>query len=247
MLTTMYSQSGNMKRPAKLHEVFWLEQRQAEVPQDDLWLGERELAKLATLRFAKRRNDWRLGRWTAKSALAAHLHRDHTRETLRETEVLAGDDGSPEVWIRGQRGPAAISLSHSNGKALCVVGVAKSAIGCDLELVEPRSEAFVSDYFTNEEQWRIRLSNPSQRSLLANLFWSAKESALKAMRTGLRQDTRTLSVFLLEDCVQGREWHALVVRSDTAEVFPGWWKEEGAMLRTIVGKSRLALPIPLSQ
>ncbi len=247
MQTAMSSQSGSVKKPPRLHEVFWMERREPEVPEDDLWLGERELAKLATLRFAKRRNDWRLGRWTAKCALAAHLNRTHTRETLREIEVLAGGDGSPEVWVRGQHGLASISLSHSNRMALCVVGATKSALGCDLELVEPRSEAFVSDYFTSEEQRHIRRSDRSQQPLLANLFWSAKESALKSMRTGLRQDTRTLSVVLLEDCVQSREWHPFLVRSDTAGLFLGWWKEEGAMLRTIVGKGRSSLPIRLSQ
>jgi 4'-phosphopantetheinyl transferase len=247
MLTTMSSQSVSVKRQPKLPDVFWLERRALDVPVDDLWLGERELAKLAELRFVKRRNDWRLGRWTAKCALAAYLNRAHSREALREIEILAGGDGSPEAWVRGQHGTAAISLSHSNGKALCVVGVAKSALGCDLELVEPRSEAFLSDYFTRDEQRQIRLSDRSQRVLLANLFWSAKESALKAMRTGLRQDTRTLSVVLLDDCSQGREWHPLEVQSDAAEVFQGWWKEEEAMLRTIVGRGRSSLPIPLSQ
>jgi 4'-phosphopantetheinyl transferase len=247
MLTKMSSRSASLKQQQKLHEVFWLEQRELDVPEDDLWLGERELAKLVELRFPKRRNDWRLGRWTAKCALAAYLNQARDREILPEIEILAASDGSPEAWIRGQHGPEAISLSHSHGIALAVVGVAKSALGCDLELVEPRSEAFLSDYFTIEEQQQIGLANSSQRHLLTNLFWSAKESALKAMRTGLRQDTRTLTVVLLDDSHQSREWHALEVHSDTAEVFRGWWKEEEVMLRTIIGTDPLSLPIPLGQ
>ena len=34
---------------------------------------------------------------------------------------------------------------------------------------------------------------------VANLIWSAKESALKVLRTGLRRDTRSVDVSLLPD------------------------------------------------
>jgi 4'-phosphopantetheinyl transferase len=53
-------------------DVYWLDQTQADVPAGDEWLCAREAACLARLRFAKRRADWRLGRWTAKRALAAY-------------------------------------------------------------------------------------------------------------------------------------------------------------------------------
>lgn len=246
MLTTISSQSGSVKKPPKLHEVFWLEQRQSDVPDDDLWLGERERAKLAELRFAKRRNDWLLGRWTSKCALAAYLNRSRDRESLTEIEILAASDGAPEAWIGGQHGSAAISISHSNGVALTVAGVAHSMLGCDLERVEPRSEAFISDYFTPHEHRQLRLADLSHRHLLANLFWSAKESTLKAIRSGLRLDTRTLSVILPGGFSQVQDWHPLRVHS-VAEDFQGWWKEEEGMVRTIVGRNLSSLPVSLTQ
>ena len=51
--------------------VYWLEQTEANVPEDNTWLSPREVAFADRLRFAKRRADWRLGRWTAKRAGAA--------------------------------------------------------------------------------------------------------------------------------------------------------------------------------
>lgn len=243
----MSSQSANLKKPPKLREVFWFEQRLSDVPEHDLWLGKRELAKLSELRFAKRRSDWRLGRWTTKCALASYLKNSHSRETLSEIEIVAANDGAPEAWIGGQTAPAAISISHSNGIALTVVGCAQSPLGCDLEQVAPRSEGFLSDYFTAKEQIQFRFADRSLRPLLANLFWSAKESALKALRTGLRQDTRSLSVVLTEEFAHDREWHLIEVQSCTSAVFSGWWREERGMLRTIVGQDPSSLPQPLNQ
>ena len=54
-------------------DVYWLEQSEADVPTADDWLSENEVARLNSLRVAKRRADWRLGRWTAKCAVAASL------------------------------------------------------------------------------------------------------------------------------------------------------------------------------
>ena len=60
----------------------WLTTSAPEVPPGDAWLSARERAVLAGLRLAKRRDDWRLGRWTAKTAVAAWLGVDAERKPL---------------------------------------------------------------------------------------------------------------------------------------------------------------------
>ena len=70
--------------------------RRCEVPPDDDWLTGGERAVLAGLAVAKRRADWRLGRWTAKSLLAAVLD-----VPLDRVEVRAADDGAPDVFVDG--------------------------------------------------------------------------------------------------------------------------------------------------
>jgi hypothetical protein len=57
-----------------LIEVHWLEQTKADVPPQNDWLSPAETALLNAMRFAKRRTDWRLGRWTAKNAVAVYLN-----------------------------------------------------------------------------------------------------------------------------------------------------------------------------
>ncbi|HZQ67273.1 MAG TPA: 4'-phosphopantetheinyl transferase superfamily protein [Terriglobales bacterium] len=245
MPTTTCTQFESTKRRPRLREVFWLEQNERDVPQDDLWLGERELATLSRLRFAKRRAEWRLGRWTAKLAVSAYLGRDISQQSLRALQICAAEDGAPEVLTPSGR-EVTISLSHRAGIAMCAVTLAGMAIGCDLEVVEARSDAFIHDYFTVQEQATIRDAGLSQQPLLANLFWSAKESALKATRTGLRSSTQSLNVLLLHDSPCTGDWRPFLIESKAGESIDGWWQRDGELLRTIVTIPAACAPTPLS-
>lgn len=69
-------------------------------------------------------------------------------------------------------------------------------LGCDLELIEPHSDALVADYFTADEQAMVARTLAADRSRGLDLLWSAKESALKGLRVGLRLDIRCVSVTL---------------------------------------------------
>ena len=168
--------------------VYWLEQTEADVPVNNDWLSANEKACLSALRFLKRRADWRLGRWTAQCAISACLSLPSALERFREMEILQAKDGAPEVFVDGDPAAVSISLSHSSGVAICAVAPRDIHLGCDVELVEPRSHEFVTDYFTAEEQAQVARATEERRDQVVTLFWSAKESALKALRAGLRLD-----------------------------------------------------------
>ena len=146
------------------------------------------------MRFEKRRADWRLGRWTAKLAVSAYYNAPCRPDCLRRFEIRPEMSGAPNVWIGTRPAPLTISLSHRAGSAVCAVAPAGVELGCDLETVEPRSPEFLADYFTAREQSLVKQAATSDRPRLVALFWSAKESALKALRLGLRVDTRRLEV-----------------------------------------------------
>jgi len=114
--------------------------------------------------------------------------------------------------------------------ALAAVDDAGKALGADLEAVEPRSDAFVRDYFTRRE---IAAVEAGERDLLANLIWSAKESALKALGAGLTLDTRAVEVELGPGAGEG--WRALRVHG--AAELSGWWRLRGTRIVTLVGAS----------
>jgi 4'-phosphopantetheinyl transferase len=212
-------------------DLYWLEQTEADVPADNDWLSPRESLRLETMRFPKRRADWRLGRWTAKCAVAACLP---WHAAPAEIEIRAADCGAPEIFYSNLPSDLRISLSHRDGVACCVVGEASDALGCDLELVEPHSPAFVADYFTPEEQRLVADTCAADRVLLVSLLWSAKESALKALRIGLRADTRSVTVHTPPLPAAGREtWQKLMV-SHAGGNLHGWWRCGGNLVRTLV-------------
>jgi 4'-phosphopantetheinyl transferase len=144
----------------------WLTRSLADVPTDDGWLCAREVEVLAGLRFEKRRADWRLGRFASKGAAAIWLGVRPGR-----VEVAATPDGAPEAWLDGRRAPASLSLSHRAGRAVAVVGEADTALGWDLELVEPRSRAFLNDWLAPSERGlvasRARLGDGGRRRACA--------------------------------------------------------------------------------
>jgi 4'-phosphopantetheinyl transferase len=224
-------------------DVYWLEQTESDVPGDSGWLSPAEAAHLETIRFAKRRNDWRLGRWTAKLAVALYLER---RGELRTIEIAAAPGGAPEAYLSQQAAPVSLSLSHSNGVALCALAPPGATLGCDLEAVEPRSDNFLADYFTSEEQECIVRAPPAERFQLLALFWSAKESALKALRTGLRLDTRCAVVTLVDGLSTAfSEWRRLQVRCSGGPPFDGWWRHNQDHVRTLVAAPPPLVPITL--
>jgi 4'-phosphopantetheinyl transferase len=221
-------------------EVYWMEQRATDVPPHDDWLIPAERERLAGMRFAKRRGDWRLGRWTAKRALAALGTADVAR-----IEIRAAPGGAPEVFCDNRPVAATISLSHSGGSALCVVARAGCMLGCDLEVIEERGDAFLADYFTSGEQALIHAAQPADRPRLATLIWSAKESVLKALRTGLRLDTRCVEVRSVGwDDVQG--WSPLEICYAGGQIFPTWWRQTGALLGTVTASPPPLAPVAVN-
>jgi len=226
--------------------TYWLEQTEADLPENDEWLSAGELSHLRGLRFPKRRADWRLGRWTAKCAAATYLNLPTDARSLAAVEIRAAASGAPEAFLADEPAAVVISLSHSAGTAACALAAPGASLGCDLEIVEPRSDGFVADYFTPEEQASIVQTVAADRSLLVALLWSAKESALKALREGLRLDTRSVQVTCDRELEQRpRTWHPLRAQCAEGQVFHGWWQRNGNLVRTLIAAPAPAQPIAL--
>ena len=208
--------------------VAWLEQTAAEVPEVDSWLSRAEQEHLGGLRFDKRRGDWRLGRWTAKLAVTKTL----AVPDFASIEIRPSPAGAPQVFVTGRPAPAAISISHRNGIAMCAVSPPGAWLGCDIEAVEPRSAEFAAQYFTEAEQ-----SSADNWTIMA-VHWSAKESALKALGIGLGIDMRRLSV----QVSAGNGWAPLAVRYAHLRTLHGWWSESGGLVRTVVAAPAPSAP-----
>lgn len=218
--------------------VRWLTCAAADVPEHDAWLSPPELDVQSDLRFAPRRTSWRLGRWAAKQAL---LHALGEIAPAR-LSVLAAEDGAPEPYLDGR--PLARVLSLSHRESFAVAALADAPVGVDLEAVEPRSDTFLETYLTEAERALVRAAE--DHALAANLVWSAKESALKRLRTGLRRDTRSVQVDLRFDAAATDDWAPLSVRDlESHASWPGWWRrlvEQPTLVLTVVGEAAEAPP-----
>jgi 4'-phosphopantetheinyl transferase len=217
----------------------WRICERADVPDGDAWLGATERRVHDGLAFVPRREDWRLGRWTAKMAVAALVG-----VRPEEVEIVAAPDGAPEAWAGREPAGVSVSLSHRGGRGLAVVAPRPVVVGCDLELVEPRSAAFLSDWFAPEEQALVAAAPTAERDLEANLVWTAKEAAAKVRREGLRLDVRRAVVALADAQTEAGAWHPLTVRWEGREPTAGWWRADGGWVMTIAAEPPCERPAP---
>jgi 4'-phosphopantetheinyl transferase len=248
-------------------DLYWFEQSLANVPQGEAWLSAREADLSRNLRFPKRRADWLLGRWTAKNAVAVFLDIPAEPLALSDIEIRSALSGAPEVFLGNEPAPVSISLSHRAGVGACALAPSCVLLGCDLEAVEFHGDAFAADYFTVEEQALVAKFEPQGRLRLLALLWSAKESALKLLREGLRFDTRDVVVSFLEkefqtgnqensaqrECISIQTsskyscWSPLQACHANAQIFYGWWSQTGDLLRTVLAAPPADPPIALEQ
>ena len=213
--------------------------------EPERFLSPAELEKLDSFRFQKRRTDWLLGRWTAKGLLRGV--QDYARFRPDRIEVQSAPGGAPRLRLPdGVPFPGCLSISHRDQLAFCALSLASQAstgphagprLGADLEKVEPRSEAFLADYFTPAEQAWIRGQPGELRDCAAALAWSAKEAMLKALEVGMGWDTRWVEVRQAEGLADaGQEgWKSMQVSSAGREEHPwaAWWRRGGEYVMTV--------------
>lgn len=229
----------------------WLARGEPSVPGGDAWLSDMERARAESLVYAKRRGEYLVARWTLKNTVARSLGLPVRDGVLATIEARHAPDGAPELYVAGAPAGRDVSLTDRAGWAVCVVAPGGSDVGVDLELVEPRSPAFVTDYLTDVEQQAVgdavAAGVPDAVPLLANLLWSAKESALKVLRTGLRRDTRSVEVTGIDPAAVPERWSPLSVRTAEGETFSGWWRRSGDFVLTTCARATLGPPSSLDE
>ena len=207
-----------------------------DVPSDDAWLSAREREILAALEGEKRREEWRLGRWTAKALLGP------------DAEILAAPDGAPQVEGRPDAPRAerrALSISHRKGRALAVAG--EGAVGCDLEPLAPHSDAFLRAVLSEGERARVEALDEEARLFVGTIAWTAKEAAYQALRGG-REIRDAYAGFtgphaasdapLLTDGV----WRPLLVDWPDGASIGGWWRAADGWVMSVASEPPIGSP-----
>jgi 4'-phosphopantetheinyl transferase len=265
-------------RAGRALAIHWLVCPAAECPGIDAgcppgFLSPAERAAFARLTFAKRRREWLLGRWTAKHLLQFSQHL-HPTPSLDAVTVGNDPDGAPYLSVaREGRLPLSLSISHREERAFCALlhsplpassdassAAVGAAIGADVERIEPRAPAFVRDFFTPGEARRVWACSPARRDTMVTVLWSAKEAVLKALRHGLRVDTRSVEIYHvagIEDDLARAEagdlapvpWHTLDVRCALpgAGQLAAWWRPDGPYVLTLAVSCPEPIDCPGSQ
>jgi 4'-phosphopantetheinyl transferase len=197
-------------------------------------LSEQEKTIYQKLKFPKRQAEWLGARLVIKDLVRAVDIRYETRKT-KALELLNEESGAPYLKATGvQESTGRVSLSHSNGHVLCAYSPEVIPLGVDLELVEPRGNEFVEDYFTESEILQADKLDGPERQLHETMIWSCKESVLKALSSGLRVDTRLVEVYLPKIDFQLNGWTTLGLKSSllNTESLSLVWRREGNFVLT---------------
>jgi 4'-phosphopantetheinyl transferase len=204
-------------------------------------LAQEELSRFEAFRVPKRRHDWLIGRWTAK-----HLVRRYLAESgaapppLNAILVLADPDGAPYAACAGTGGverlPVSLSISHSGEHGFCALSnLDQTVVGVDIEAIEPRPVSLVEHFFTDEEHAAVRRAEPEARDQLITLMWCGKEAILKALRLGLRADTRRVrgefgALAGTQSWQSVRVWVDPALQRDEAQLSLWWCVRENYVL-----------------
>ena len=132
----------------------------------------------------KRKNDFIIGRYTAKQALNA-IH----RSSLSQINIMPGSFGQP--ILKYPEIPFEISISHKANYAVALLFPKEQPMGVDIEIILDTNRKFLLDQFTAYE--RLAFCNHKQSAKAIAMLWSAKESLSKALKTGL-----TLNLDIME-------------------------------------------------
>jgi 4'-phosphopantetheinyl transferase len=209
----------------------------SSIEDQGILLSPGEKKKWLSLRFEKRRNEWWLGRWTAKQ-LFRFSSPQHQILALDSFEVMNEPGGAPYyASVEGEKYPVNLSISHRGRKAFCALTFdSQLRIGADLECIEPYPDNFVETYFTRNEAERIRMCCPDHRDLWVVLTWSVKEALLKALGLGLRLDTRLFEVQNITSVeANNSDWGTVDVKLYTSEsrYWRVWWKKQSDIILTL--------------
>lgn len=142
-------------------------------------LHSQEKAHFETLKFAKRRKSYALGRITAKHAISSFVNEKDPRHILIQQGVFS----HPVVNFR-ENPNVQVSITHCDDLGASIVFSEMCPMGIDIERVNFENQKVIRAQLTNKEISLLETLPYSQHEMLA-LFWTAKEALSKILKTGL--------------------------------------------------------------
>jgi len=180
--------------------------REKDAPVDDailFWCADYLLSAsehefFSALPNARRQREWLLGRIALKDAVR-RLAGAHGVAPIcpADVETQQQDDGRPAIGSRTVNllgWQPIVSLSHKGGVAVAIAGHpdAATAVGIDVETIEPREEGFEQLALTHSECARLIGIAAPRKQIAITQMWCAKEAVGKALGMGLSNNPLSL-------------------------------------------------------
>lgn len=138
---------------------------------------------------ANKRKDWLAGRYNIKKVIGSYFLDNFQKQIeIKEIEIIPKKFKKPTYGLPTKRGfKTNICISHCNGLAIGAISENKKngLVGVDIEKIRKFNNKLLQEFLLPEELKYIKKAKPSVRPFLKTLFWSLKESYLKAIGKGL--------------------------------------------------------------
>ncbi|MCH4547644.1 MULTISPECIES: 4'-phosphopantetheinyl transferase superfamily protein [Rhizobium] len=181
-------------------------------------LSPDERERAATYRFDQDRASFIAGRYLLRRLLSEHIG-------TPPNKVPLSPDNRGKLRLEGRERPQ-FSLANAGGLVAVAVASGCDHVGIDCERVDTEIEAAAVDSYcsADERRWLAELPAP-ERARAAVALWTLKESHLKALGVGLREDPRNVA-FSWKDGIpvmvdggdRDRRWHHRLVESGSQHV-----------------------------
>jgi 4'-phosphopantetheinyl transferase len=181
-------------------------------------LSQNERDRAATYRFEGDRASFIAGRYLLRRLLSGSIG-------TVPSKVVLSPDKYGKLRIEGHDTPQ-FSLANADGLVTVAVASGCDQVGIDCEPIDVEiEEAAVGSYCSvGERHWLAELPG-RERARAAVALWTLKESHLKALGVGLREDPRNVA-FSWKDGIpvmvdgggRDRQWHHRLVESGSQHV-----------------------------
>lgn len=167
-------------------------------------LSSKEYRFFSELKFEKKRINYLMGRLAAKGAASALCGPIPHREIIIEQGVF------PFPVVRGEKVSGThVSIAHTGQLAVAIAHDQAFPCGIDIEQLIRGQEDPLSTLLTDSEK-RIGLELNIELSKKLTLFWTAKESLSKILKTGF---TTPLILFEIERIKKNQETYQCTFRN----------------------------------
>lgn len=164
------------------------------------FLTDREFKFFLTLTTRERKREWLAGRLATKSYIKNYLFENFgAQQKINTIEVYYGNLGEPRWRLIDNnklyllpKPRLHISLSHSHGYAVAT-GDERAHVGVDIEFAR-RLSTGVERFFLAERERKMLPKLFPEKIIGSMVFWTLKEAALKALKTGLRTSLRDVLI-----------------------------------------------------